>query len=95
MKKTIKQKSYTISIKEFKMFPKNKLDRINELAKKKKEKGLTHEEAKEQTKLRGEYLKNFRSTMVNTIENVKIFDPKGNDVTPQKVKDIQNKKKMH
>ena len=77
------------------MFPKNKLNRINELAKKKKEIGLTPEEAKEQTKLRAEYLKNFRSTMVNTIENVKIIDPEGNDVTPQKVKDIQNKKKIN
>lgn len=77
------------------MYPKNKLNRINELAKKKKETGLTLEEAKEQTKLRADYLKNFRSTMVNTIENVKILDPNGTDVTPQKIKDIQNKKKLH
>lgn len=33
--------------------------------------------------------------MVNTIENVKILDPNGTDVTPQKIKDIQNKKKLH
>ena len=77
------------------MFPQNKLNRINELAKKKKEIGLTQDEAKEQSKLRAEYLKHFRSTMVNTIENVKVYDPNGTDVTPQKVKDIQNKKKLH
>ncbi|KAB7663590.1 DUF896 domain-containing protein [Bacillus sp. B1-b2] len=77
------------------MFPTNKLNRINELAKKKKEHGLTDEEGKEQTKLRAEYLKHFRSTMVNTIENVKIYDPNGTDVTPEKVKAIQNKKKLH
>ena len=77
------------------MFPQNKLNRINALAKKKKEIGLTEEEAKEQSKLRAEYLTFFRTTMVDTIENVKVYDPNGTDVTPQKVKDIQNKKKLH
>lgn len=77
------------------MFPANKLNRINELAKKKKEIGLTEEESKEQSKLRAEYLTFFRSTMVNTIENVKVYDPNGTDVTPEKVKQIQNKKKLH
>lgn len=71
------------------------LSRINELAKKKKEIGLTQDEAKEQTKLRAEYLKHFRATMVNTIENVKIYDPNGDDVTPQKIKEIQKNKKLH
>ena len=32
------------------------IDRINELARKKKKHGLTNEEAKEQTKLRRQYL---------------------------------------
>ena len=36
------------------------IDRINELAKKKKEQGLTNEEAKEQSKLRKQYLDSFR-----------------------------------
>jgi len=77
------------------MFPQNKLNRINELAKKKKEVGLSQDEAKEQTQLRAEYLKFFRSSMVNTIENLKVIDPNGTDVTPQKVKDIKNRKKLH
>ena len=44
------------------------------------------EEAKEQTKLRKEYLETFRSSMRDTIEHVKVIDPEGNDVTPEKVK---------
>ncbi|HWJ76545.1 MAG TPA: DUF896 domain-containing protein [Niallia sp.] len=77
------------------MFPQNKLNRINELAKKKREVGLSQDEAKEQSMLRAEYLKFFRSSMVNTIENLKVIDPNGTDVTPQKVKDIKNRKKLH
>ncbi|WOV85362.1 DUF896 domain-containing protein [Sporosarcina jeotgali] len=74
------------------MLEENKINRINELAKKAKTSGLSIEEAKEQSQLRSEYLKTFRSTMRDTIENVKVLDPDGNDVTPEKVKDAQNKK---
>ncbi len=68
------------------MLPEDKIKRINELSKKSKTNGLSMEEAKEQTSLRKEYLETFRSTMRNTIENVKVLDPDGNDVTPEKVK---------
>jgi uncharacterized protein YnzC (UPF0291/DUF896 family) len=71
------------------MLPKDKLARINELAKKAKETGLTELEAKEQSKLRGEYLQTFRSSMLNTLKSVSIIDPKGNDVTPEKLKKLQ------
>lgn len=74
------------------MLEENKIKRINELAKKAKTSGLSIEEAKEQSQLRSEYLKTFRSSMRDTIENVKVVDPDGNDVTPEKVKDAQNKK---
>lgn len=74
------------------MLEENKIKRINELAKKSKTSGLSIEEAKEQSQLRSEYLKTFRSTMRDTIENVKVVDPDGNDVTPEKVKEAQNKK---
>ncbi len=69
--------------------------RINTLAKKAKESGLTQEEAKEQSKLRSEYLKTFRSQMLNTIQNVKVLDPEGNDVTPEKVKNLKAKNRLH
>jgi uncharacterized protein YnzC (UPF0291/DUF896 family) len=78
------------------MLSKEKMARINELAKKSKESGLTELEAKEQSKLRSEYLATFRSSMLNTLTSVKILDPKGNDVTPDKIKEIQkNNKNLH
>jgi uncharacterized protein YnzC (UPF0291/DUF896 family) len=76
------------------MLPKTKLDRINFLAKKAKESGLTKEEAKEQSALRREYLETFRSSMLTTLKGVTIIDPNGHDVTPQKLKNFQ-KKNLH
>lgn len=75
------------------MLSKDKLARINELAKKAKSTGLTEIEAKEQSKLRGEYLQTFRSSMFNTLKSVKIVDPEGNDVTPEKLKKVQQQDK--
>ncbi|KTW22583.1 DUF896 domain-containing protein [Staphylococcus xylosus] len=68
------------------------LQRINELAKKKKEKGLTEKEAKEQSKLRKAYLDSFREKFKQQIENTRVIDPEGNDVTPDKVKNILDSK---
>lgn len=65
------------------------IDRINELARKKKEKGLTEAEAKEQSKLRKQYLEAFRKGFKKQIESTKVIDPEGNDVTPEKLKRIQ------
>jgi len=77
------------------MLSKEKLARINELAAKKKREGLTVEEAKEQSKLRSEYLQSFRNSFKKTIESVKIIDPVGNDVTPEKLKQLKRQKKYH
>ncbi len=71
------------------------LKRINELARIKKEKGLSEAEKKEQLELREEYLNAFRSGMRDHIEGMKIVDPEGNDVTPEKLKEIQKKKGLH
>jgi uncharacterized protein YnzC (UPF0291/DUF896 family) len=76
------------------MLSKEKLARINELAKKAKQSGLSEAEAKEQSKLRSEYLATFRSSMENTLTNVKVIDPLGNDVTPEKRKKIK-KNRLH
>ncbi|QUW21921.1 DUF896 domain-containing protein [Sporosarcina sp. Marseille-Q4063] len=73
------------------MLSQEKIDRINELSKKSKTAGLSIEEAKEQTKLRQEYLTSFRSSMRETIENVQVIDPEGTDVTPEKVKQARNR----
>ncbi|EKU46366.1 DUF896 domain-containing protein [Staphylococcus massiliensis] len=74
------------------MLEKDQINRINELAKKKKNEGLTEEEAKEQSKLRSKYLESFRKSFKSQIENTKVIDPEGNDVTPDKVKRIREDK---
>lgn len=76
------------------MLSKEKLQRISVLSKKSKAQGLTVEEAKEQTALRKEYLDTFRSSMRETIENVRVFDPEGNEVTPEKLRQKQNKNNL-
>src|SRR5699024_5796606 len=68
------------------------IKRINELAKKKKEEGLTESEAKEQSKLRKAYLDSFRDNFKKQIENTRVIDPEGNDVTTEKYKKILNTK---
>lgn len=74
------------------MLSKEKLARISELSKLKKAGKLTTEQAKEQTALRQEYLDTFRSTMRDTIENVRVFDPSGEEVTPEKLRKKQSNK---
>lgn len=78
----------------FSMLSKEKMARINELARKAKSSGLSETEAKEQSKLRSEYLTAFRSSMLDTLTNTKIIDPEGNDVTPEKIK-IRKKNTLH
>lgn len=77
------------------MLTPEKLERLNVLAAKKKQGSLSAEEAKEQQQLREEYLANFRAGMKDTIEHVTVIDPKGNDVTPEKLKRIQAEKKRN
>jgi uncharacterized protein YnzC (UPF0291/DUF896 family) len=76
------------------MLSKEKMARINELANKAKTSGLTETEAKEQSNLRSEYLTTFRSSMLDTLTNTKFIDPKGNDVTPEKIK-ARKKNSLH
>ncbi|ASK63443.1 hypothetical protein CFK37_15405 [Virgibacillus phasianinus] len=75
------------------MISKEKLERINALSKKAKNEGLTVEEKKEQKGLREEYLSNVRSSFKNQFKTMTVKDPEGNDVTPQKVKDLQKNNK--
>jgi uncharacterized protein YnzC (UPF0291/DUF896 family) len=82
-------------MKEDIMLSKEKLARINELANKAKTTKLTELEAKEQSKLRGEYLQTFRGSMLNTLKSVKIVDPEGKDVTPEKLKNLQRNSRLH
>jgi uncharacterized protein YnzC (UPF0291/DUF896 family) len=78
------------------MLSKEKLERINMLAKKSKtEAGLTEEEKTEQKKLREEYLKNIRGSFKNQLKTMTVIDPAGNDVTPKKLRDMQERNKQH
>ena len=69
-----------------------KIARINELAKKKKTEGLTPEEEVEQAKLREEYIEGYRRSVRHHIEGIKVVDEEGNDVTPEKLRQVQREK---
>ncbi|HLR08048.1 MAG TPA: DUF896 domain-containing protein [Bacillota bacterium] len=75
------------------MISKAKLERINELSRKQKSQGLSKKEQEEQKRLREEYLKNVRESFKNQLKTMTIIDPKGHDVTPKKVKELQKQNK--
>ena len=56
---------------------KAKIDRINELARKKKTAGLTEAELTEQAALRKQYLEEFRASMQATLDNTYIRETDG------------------
>lgn len=56
------------------MLGKEKLDRLNLLAKKAKNEGLSPEETVERDTLRQEYLKNFRSAFRQKLDNIEFVD---------------------
>ena len=79
----------TLKGKDAERFLKDAEDTELRYKQKKKAGTLTQEEAKEQSALRQEYLQAFRGNMRRTIENVRVMDPEGNDVTPDKLKQVQ------
>lgn len=54
-----------------------KIDRINELARKKKTVGLTEEELQEQAILRKEYIEGYKQSLISQLENTYIVEPDG------------------
>lgn len=60
--------------------------RINELAKKSREEGLSEIELAEQARLRKEYIAKFRQGMENALSNVYIVDENGNKKKVEKKK---------
>ncbi len=54
-----------------------KIDRINELARKKKSVGLTEEELQEQAVLRKEYIESYKQSLISQLENTYIVEPDG------------------
>lgn len=58
------------------MITKEKIDRINELARKSKTEGLTEEEKLEQGLLREEYIDAFKTNLRSQLENIEFVDDK-------------------
>ena len=56
---------------------KGKIDRINELARLKKERELTAEEAQEQALLRRQYIDEFKANVHATLQNVRVQQEDG------------------
>lgn len=56
---------------------KQKIDRINELARLKKERGLTADELNEQAALRREYIDEFKRNVHAALQNVRIQNEDG------------------
>lgn len=77
------------------MLGKTEIQRINELSKKSKSDGLNSEEKQEQQELRQRYLKAVRTSLKADLMNVKIVDPEGTDVTPEKLKQAKKRYRKH
>lgn len=67
-----------------------KIDRINELAKKAKDVGLTPEEKEEQRLLRNEYIQQYRQGLKNVLDNTYIQYEDGTKVKVQPKSDKLN-----
>jgi len=68
-------KAQSLSTRNLYMITKSDIDRINELARKKKAEGLTQEEIEEQKLLREKYLADFRKRFKAELENIEIVEP--------------------
>lgn len=68
------------------MVTREQINRINELAKKQKESGLTDSEKMEQEKLRRLYVDSFKENLRSQLKNIKIVSPEEYD---------KNKKEEH
>ncbi len=49
----------------------------------------------EQAKLREEYIEGYRRSVRHHIEGIKVVDEEGNDVTPEKLRQVQREKGLH
>ncbi|MBQ6401686.1 MAG: DUF896 domain-containing protein [Firmicutes bacterium] len=67
---------------------KKMIDRINELAHKKKTEGLTEEEQMEQASLRAQYLEQFRKNFRQQLDNVRFVE----DLSEEELAEYKRKK---
>ena len=61
------------------------------MAKKQRKEGLTNVEKVEQQVLREDYLREIRGQVIHTFSGLKVQDSHGNDVTPEKVRNLKTK----
>lgn len=66
------------------MISKEQINRINELARKSKQSGLSAEEKEEQAKLRRLYIDSFKENLISQLENTYIVDEHANKKKVQK-----------
>ncbi|EZH67352.1 hypothetical protein DH09_05310 [Bacillaceae bacterium JMAK1] len=69
-----------------------RIDRMNELAKRSRTIGLSSREIEEQQSLRVEYFDNLRNTFRNQLQSVTLVNEDGQDVTPREVDCISPKR---
>lgn len=69
------------------MLSKDKIDRINELAKKAKNSQLTQEEEQERAVLRSEYIEAVKDSLHHSIKHIHIKEENG-EVNPIRKKDL-------
>ena len=65
------------------------------LLKRKKTRRFDSRRSVEQAKLREEYIEGYRRSVRHHIEGIKVVDEEGNDVTPEKLRQIQREKGLH
>lgn len=70
------------------MLSKEKIDRINQLARKAKAEGLTEEEKNEQQLLRKEYIEKFRENFKGHLNRIKFVE----DLSEEELEKIQKQK---
>lgn len=73
------------------MLKKEKIERINQLARKAKSEGLTDEEKSEQEQLRKEYIEKFREHFRSHLDRVKFVE----DLSEEELAEIQSKRTKH
>ena len=66
------------------------LTKINELAAKNKEVGLTSTELQQRDQLRKQYLQQIRGQVLANINSFTLVDESGQDVTPEKIKEYKS-----
>ena len=71
-----------------------KINRINQLAKKKKTAGLTKEELLEQRELYREYINEFRANLKSELDNLIIENPDGTTIDLKELKKAKRGNKL-